>query len=648
MNLRQLHLSTLILTIAMGFDATALTVSKCTEELNQCGPRIDARMAASKIACEARRASYRCDKIFAESTAAEKALFFSCTNPRDLCEQSASNQGGRLYACGTGVAHGVFIDPVLGIYHLSSAVWAAARGRGDLPEVFERCPEDLESKKILMGALRPAEMTDAAMTKLPCADVKTFVRTKAEVILARLEQRRQTEMATRGTENLDVYALSLTEAETQALDYDRKHTGLLGKANCFRPDEAVRILCREAASSVLSTTGTYALGATGARLIRAFEGAVARSVPSVRGVAVSESKGTTSRGTTPADEIRSPRPIIESIVPSPKDVYAIDVGTGSPKNVRFLEVDSWGLPEHFKGKTFDLVMTVDNREQAHAIFTKILKAGPKEWTEHGTPPLVEDMVSFNLPDRLHAYVRTPTSGREVGAQAKELVISMDTAGNGPAEAAHLLKALNGVGLRRNPNALQTMELNSLGARSEWAKYSFAPWAKTLTNEESVAFQRLGGYEYREINARLRAPDGRPRPELDATIKAADQAIARGKVNRDVEVYRADSSPELHELWDKMSTRSATGAPVPLKPDPGFSYTSVNREVAEWWNHAELKKKGVLLEIEVPANTPAAYMDTAMHDHGYMEMLFPRNSKLEAVSARRDEAGQKILRVKLKP
>ena len=337
--------------------------------------------------------------------------------------------------------------------------------------------------------------------------------------------------------------------------------------------------------------------------------------------------------------------------PGSDEVYKISAhgadGALESKNIRFNEVSEWGLPENFKGKVYEMSVTVKDAEEGKALFKEIVKNGPAEWQETSLPDL-EGRSGFGLGNKLYASIESPSNG--VGERPHELKVRFPREGDGPAEAKHLLQALNKMGLQHDSTALQTMDLSTVGAKAEWAKYSFKSWAKSLSQEESRALNDLGTGDYRSIHRYLRSSEKKSAPSIDATVKAADSAIAKGHVDRTITTYRSDSSPELHELWEKMAKEGAPKNGVPLKADPAYTFTSINRDVAKWWNSYDLKGKGVLLEIEVPKNSSAAYIDSqGIHqERGYLELVLPRNSKFEATGFSQTPDGQKVLKVRLKP
>ena len=318
------------------------------------------------------------------------------------------------------------------------------------------------------------------------------------------------------------------------------------------------------------------------------------------------------------------------------------------KFVRFLPEDSWGAPKEFIGKVYNLTMTVQNLDEAYQIFNSLIRNGPPEWRALKIPPLEPGKVSFEIPGRLWPYVHSTADAHEVRDRPFEFNIIFPTNSDGPKEAQNLLQSLLNHGLTYDPKALQTMDLSTVGAKREWARYSFYSWAQALSREQANALYKLGGADYRAINAYLRSPKKAIDSQIESIIENADSAISKGVVNRTITTYRYDASPELESLFDKLTDpKNSTNIPKTLKADPAYKFTTIDPKVADWWNFSTLKRKGLLLEIEVPAGSPAAFLDLPgiYDDRGYLELLLPRSAKLVITGHGFREDGQKVLQVK---
>lgn len=271
-----------------------------------------------------------------------------------------------------------------------------------------------------------------------------------------------------------------------------------------------------------------------------------------------------------------------------------------------------------------------------------------EWRELSLPPYSEGISGYDIGKSLYFYTGSTELAHEVGERPLQLHIQFPTKGDGPAEAMNLLASLEAHALTPAPHALQEMNLNSVGAKKEWATYSFGAWANSLSTEESRSLSKLGGPEYREINGYLRRPHLQPDPRMSAVIANADSAIAKGVVNREITTYRYDSSLRLFEIWDKLSkSRNTNGFGIPLHTEPGYGFTTIDPAVASCWNKSQLGGKGILLEIEVPKGTPAAFLDSPgiFNNRGYLELVLKRGSQYEVIGFRENSDGQKILKVR---
>jgi hypothetical protein len=222
-----------------------------------------------KIACRARAGAKNCETLKHNSSPQERPLFLDCENPYDLCEFAVSQRSTSLFSCGAG-AGGVLIDSVLGLVLLPHSIFDEIKSIRSLAEAFDSCQNDVESKIRTLGVFRPSDMTEDSIRRMSCDDVQTFKARKVEILLERVESRRQRKMAISGTENVDVFDLPLTEQEAYALNFAKSRTGLMGRASCFRPEESVKVLCSQLTKGIVSTTGV--LG--GAKLLRTFTGDV--------------------------------------------------------------------------------------------------------------------------------------------------------------------------------------------------------------------------------------------------------------------------------------------------------------------------------------------------------------------------------------
>lgn len=235
---------------------------KCHELLDQCGQNRITGLTRQmyQTHCQDHWQKNHCEESKKSQPGAENT-FLSCENNEDLCALlSEREQDKDLINCGKGVG-GFLLDSLLGVVFIPYSVWQIATGRGQLSQGFRECFEDLGFKKLVLGDLKPAEMTDKSLAAMSCADAQKLARAKSEAILRSLEARRQKEMAESGLESLSYWDMDLTNAERSALFQNQNKAQLPGFA-CLKRAEAAKKFCH-----MLAATGAgVAAGASGAGL----------------------------------------------------------------------------------------------------------------------------------------------------------------------------------------------------------------------------------------------------------------------------------------------------------------------------------------------------------------------------------------------
>lgn len=315
--------------------------------------------------------------------------------------------------------------------------------------------------------------------------------------------------------------------------------------------------------------------------------------------------------------------------------------------VRFQRPSSWGGgPQAAVG--LDLCTTVSGPKEAEILFNALARA-PSLW--QGTD--VQVPSGGNAIYRIAGFVEGYMVKPEMGVKGKEdgsgeLRIFVPERNHIAANAVALEKILEHYGLSEVSFPHLRADLNTKGGLREWAYYSFLKWSDSLSHPEIIALRAVAEAPFKDIHAYLEADTQKKvtRPDLEATIGHIDSAIARGKVNRDIKVYRVDSGPDIAALWSQLHTSRPHNLPMPKRK--AYTFTSLDKDVAEWWNRDQLGGKGIFLEIHVPAGANAAFIDCkAVHpERGYLELLFPRESSFTAIEATTNSDGTKVLKVRL--
>lgn len=155
------------------------------------------------------------------------------------------------------------------------------------------------------------------------------------------------------------------------------------------------------------------------------------------------------------------------------------------------------------------------------------------------------------------------------------------------------------------------------------------WSDSLTGGEREAVRRYQsvGWGYAAVNSTLR---GRPAMRsfsavwVEEVIAGLDSAIAKGAVPHPVTAYRA-----MRGTNDLMRSIEAAAADRLPFIDPGFcsvTLSSEERSFAEFWGKSSRR---VLMKVEIPAGTPAAFPAAATGElGGQLELVLQKSSSFE--------------------
>lgn len=161
----------------------------------------------------------------------------------------------------------------------------------------------------------------------------------------------------------------------------------------------------------------------------------------------------------------------------------------------------------------------------------------------------------------------------------------------------------------------------------------AKWLKNLTQEERMALSEYTRSSASKLaatalNAALRLGE----PYDKNHVARLDAAIAKADNPQGAIAYRGSSVEGLLKAVGVQSAHELVGATL---QDPGYLSTSVFPGVASgyaynslWHSRGGEKKHAMLLEIKVPPESKAAYMESMTAYYGEHELLFPRGTKVQ--------------------
>lgn len=167
------------------------------------------------------------------------------------------------------------------------------------------------------------------------------------------------------------------------------------------------------------------------------------------------------------------------------------------------------------------------------------------------------------------------------------------------------------------------------------------WHENLSSDEKRALAGYQNFLYSDVNATLRGKAGdlspRTKQNVDYAIKHTDKAIGKGSVPSNVKVYRGFTDGNAILGGDPQGLVGST------IQDKAFVSTSLNKSVAV--DFARKGKSGMLMEIDVPAGTKAAYMQKLRPESIERELLLGRNSRFQVTGVRK-EGDLNVLQLKL--
>jgi hypothetical protein len=297
---------------------------------------------------------------------------------------------------------------------------------------------------------------------------------------------------------------------------------------------------------------------------------------------------------------------------------------------------SWGNSESFAGKGIEVSFPVVDRNHGNKILTMLLDSVGVKHSELTQNSMKE---GADLSHGIYAYFESPRERAGGIEPSMRLILT-----NNQSQSLHggelIIRSLMNQGIFRMKQAEITYDLTNNTGRHEWALNSFRANRK-LTDEEVKALYDLAGSHYKDINRSLRTP-GRPQ---DHRVELIDSAIDKGRVDRTIKVYRAVERKDLLEMWNNLINNRTVDSRI--AEDPAYLFSSLDPKVATWWQKYDNKRSnGIILEIEIPAGSKAAYIDSRIIERrGYLEVVLPRNTKMVAQGASTHD-GFKILKVQL--
>lgn len=158
-------------------------------------------------------------------------------------------------------------------------------------------------------------------------------------------------------------------------------------------------------------------------------------------------------------------------------------------------------------------------------------------------------------------------------------------------------------------------------RTHWVQ-----WASQFQTTHTKAITNYCGSWYIELNAALRK--GAPASSLKYCDRL-DAALAMGKTERDMVVYRAGSS--------KFNTNMPAGSTF---SDKGFGSCTINLQTAKNWTLGSNGTKALFV-IRVPKGSTGGYVGSgiASQHTGEYEFILPRNCTFKVVKIEKPIGGQ---------
>lgn len=321
-----------------------------------------------------------------------------------------------------------------------------------------------------------------------------------------------------------------------------------------------------------------------------------------------------------------------------------DVGTGNQKNyrARFLERNSWGQSSDLADINFILAIPVNDKEEGLGLIKQIANTSnfPGRPEDYIPQP---GKVAVEFDDKVSVSVFSTNKVPGGISSAYELRITLNEGASIETGESIIRSLFNDLQMKPISTDEIIFDFSTNSGRREWASYTFQDWKNQLTSEEIVALRSIAGSSYKDIQSVARG--GNASDKLNNVVKNIDNAIEKGKTDRDITLFRAVRHDIYENAWKSLQ-QSHSVEPINIQADPGFIFSSLDPEVADWWNSSQLDGKGIMLEIQTPKGTNAAFIDMQgiETDRGYLEVLLERDISYQAVGARQRSDGTRVLEV----
>ena len=150
------------------------------------------------------------------------------------------------------------------------------------------------------------------------------------------------------------------------------------------------------------------------------------------------------------------------------------------------------------------------------------------------------------------------------------------------------------------------------------------WRNNLSEAEKEALLAYSNWDYTEINGYLRGVNDDPLQSSLKHIEGIDSALAKARVDRNLQAYRGMLSPRIYNGFIEETIKVGD-----IYRDPGYMSTSLDFQRAKDFVNTSEENR-VLFRIMVPKDSRAALLADAevTADPGELELLFPKNSRLK--------------------
>jgi len=182
--------------------------------------------------------------------------------------------------------------------------------------------------------------------------------------------------------------------------------------------------------------------------------------------------------------------------------------------------------------------------------------------------------------------------------------------------------------------------------SEGHDFGDRVWRETIENlspeqrqaivdyTKELGSDRLPGeIDYTDINKALRTGEGLENPHIAQTIQRIQQALETNPTPRDLTVVRG------------MNLKGEAFAGSPVSPQDLIGKTIVNESFTSTTlgdtppGFADLNQMNSVVHLDVPANTPALFIDSISANKGEGELLLGKGLRMEIIDAVEDAQGR---------